>query len=99
MINPFHVLQAARNATRMSRDEQTRRLLSAFVSRDIYQAGRRLKNLAQRVGDGYAEEVETFLQENRILEIDQVWDLEEANELREKVNKRIQEAQERLKGN
>jgi len=80
----------------MSRDERTRRLLSAFVSRDVYNDGKRLQNLASRLGDGYAEEINAFLQEWRILEITQVWDLDEANALRGELGRRLEETLERI---
>jgi len=97
VVNPVHVLQAVWNASRMGKDERTRRLLSAFVARDVYNAGGRLQQLAQQLGGEFEEEVNGYLKEAEILVVAKVWELTEANGIRYELERRISEAENRLK--
>jgi len=98
VINPVHLLQAVWNAARMDQDERARRLLAAFISRDVYNAGMRLQRLAQQIGEGFEEEVNAYLRTSEILVVEKVWGLTEANEIRGELEQRIAEAQQRLEG-
>jgi len=97
-MNPVHVLQAVWNAARMDKDERTRRLMAALVSRDVYNAGHRLQHLAQRVGGAFEAEMDDYLEQSEILVIERVWELTEANGIRSQVDQHISEALLRLEG-
>jgi len=96
MKNLLYLPQALRNALRMSPEERARRMMSALVSRDIYDAGKLLEELASRVDGEFSRDVQTFIQDNEILKVEKVWELEEANRLRDEVAQYIKEAQTRL---
>jgi len=96
MKNLLYLPQALRNALRMSPEERARRMMAAFISRDVYDAGKLLEELARRIDGECSRDVRTFIQENEILIVEKVWELEEANRLRDELAQRIQEAQQRL---
>lgn len=96
MKNLLYLPQALRNALRMSPEERARRVMSALVSRDVYDAGVLLQELARQIDGEFSREARAFIQENEILVVEKVWELEEANRLRDELAQRIQEAQRRL---
>jgi hypothetical protein len=98
LVNLLYIPRAMWNALRMSGDERARRVMSAFVARDVYDAGMRLFELAGRIGGEFENETHAYIREHGILEVTRVWELEEANELRDEVAQRLAEAQQRLNG-
>jgi hypothetical protein len=88
--------RAIRNYWRMDKDERARRMMIAFVSRDIYDAGKLLESLAARIGGEYEEEVKAYITKNEILVVEKVWELEEANRLRDEVTQYIERARVRI---
>ena len=97
-MNLLYFPLAAWKALRMDRDERARRMMAAFISRDVYDSGTRLAQMAQQIGGEFGEEALAYIRENKILVVEQVWELTEANRLRDELAQRVAEAQQRLEG-
>jgi hypothetical protein len=95
-IKPFRFIRPLLSAVRMNLQESIRRLKAALASTNVYYAGNRLLGLATQIGGEYEAETRFFLFDNNILEIKQVWELEEANRLRDEIKRRISEARRRV---
>ena len=98
LANLLYIPQATWNALRMDKDERARRMMAAFVARDIYDSGTLLLEMAQRIGGVFEKKTRAYIQADKILDVDQVWELEEANGLRSALELRITEAQQCLEG-
>ena len=84
MLNPYtlkELAQALKNAARMTPKERSKRIQMVKLSGRIYHAGMALWRQAEEVDHPEAAEARVFLEETRALDIDRVWEVEEAKEL------------------
>jgi DNA-binding transcriptional regulator PaaX len=83
------IIRSIINMVRMDEDERARRMMNALVSNNVYGKGRKLRKLARKLrpDSEIRQSVEAYLENNRILEVAQVWDLAEANAIREHLEK------------
>jgi biotin operon repressor len=79
------IIRSIVNMVRMDEDERARRMMSALVSNNVYSKGRRLRRLIRKLPqDSYMRQsVETYLKDHNVLEISRVWDLDQANDMRD----------------
>jgi hypothetical protein len=88
------LVQALARATRMSQDERSERLAMAFAADRIFSKGQRLKRLSRTVGGDFSTEAMSFVKENQVLKLTQVWNLEEANEIEQRLDELIERARD-----
>ena len=97
MFNPSDVLKALFNAVTMPNDERSKRLMIAVASKNCYDAGRKLKRLASKVGGDFEKNVHQWLDDNGVLNVMQVWELETAYLMHDQIQDLIAQAEEKLK--
>jgi hypothetical protein len=95
-IKPFQFIQPLLSTVRTNLKESLRRLKAALASTNAYYAGNHLLELVTQIGGECEAGTRFFLQENNILEVKQVWELEEAHRLRGEIERRVREARRRI---
>lgn len=96
MFRVGDVVRAFINIFTMTTDERTKRMLSAIASKGCYDDAHKLQRLAGKIGGHFERDVEQFLEANGALKVMTVWELDEAYQVREQIQKRIEQARERL---
>lgn len=98
MIDFQGLMRALFNIITASSDERARRMMMAWVSKRIYDRGKRLKRLVAKIEkkNGLATAINGFLEDNNILDVFQVWDIEAGNLLLAQVNDYIEIVEELL---
>jgi len=84
MLNPStlkELAQALKNAAQMTPQERNKRIQMVKLSGRIYHAGMALWRQAEEVEHAEATEARAFLAETQALDIDRVWEPEEAKQL------------------
>ena len=84
MLNPYtlkELAQALKNAARMTPKERSKRIQMVKLSGRIYHAGMALWRKAEEVDHPEATEARSFLAETQALDIDRVWEPDEAKQL------------------
>jgi predicted transcriptional regulator len=95
-MNLSDVFRAAVNLVALDGPEWMERMQNALVAHQIYDKGKHVRRLARKVGGDFRDDVERWLDDNAVLSLTQVWDLQEAYQMRDQVDAMIAEARERL---
>ena len=96
MINLGDMVRSLLNAVTMSSDERAKRLMMAVVSKGCYDDGHKLQRLARKIGGEFETSVQKWMEETGVLKVMTVWDLEEANLMRQQIKDLIAQAEEKL---
>lgn len=95
LLNPLEVARAMKNMAQASPDERAAKFAGAFASRDVLNAGKKYHRLVNEVGsEAEIAAADKFLTEHAILEISTYWPLQEANELKAELERRIEDLED-----
>jgi DNA-binding transcriptional ArsR family regulator len=88
------ILRATINLVALDGPEWFERMQMALVAHQIYNDAKHLRKLSRQVGGRFAQRCGDWLSQNRVLSLTQVWELDEAYEIRDRVRDLIDQAEE-----
>lgn len=93
MIDLKGLLRAFINVMTMSPDTRAERWMMVYIAKQNYNNGCILKRLAEDIGGDFEMEACQFLDQHKVLDVQQIWPLDEAKEVYDRLESLIIEAQ------
>ncbi len=95
-MNASDVFKAVINFASLGGAEWMDRMQIALIAHTIYNEGKHLRRLARLIGGDFQADVEAWIEEQHVLKLSQVWELQEAYQLRDEIRHRVAQAEEKL---